>query len=306
MNTLFYFSKTSEETIITLFVKRKNPNVHIEEFTITFFDFEGCKKHVEELDRSTTLALRYFDQIYTGYTKVDLDSELPVSRISIGETIKILIQTFRVKEKKKKSFKIETISINSDILSAYENKERALHLITMGIPPKKRKLALQKKFVSKKGLGLKDLLEVTKTLDSILILLSVKPLDEMEKEDIDFRKTLEDIKEPQDIILGIYTGDNIEPSTEYDGTTDTTVFSISPLEKYFQWTKKNNYFFLATDEGLSIGGNTEKDSEDISAIFIDENLEYGESHSCSTFDNSPLCGTFIHFKIINIEVFTFQ
>jgi len=66
--------------------------------------------------------------------------------------------------------------------------------------------------------------------------------------------------------------------------------------------KKNDYFFLATDEGLSVGGG----GEDGAAIYIDEKLEYGASHSCDTFSNIPLCGTYIHFLIEKIEVFTFQ
>jgi hypothetical protein len=295
----FYFSKTNQETIINLFVKRKNPDIHIEDFTVTFLDFEACKQYVMEIDESITLALRYYDQIYNGYTFIGFHTELPESRIyKKGNIIKLLVQTFRVKERRRSS--VRSVEFDSEIMETIKEREKAFQVLTMCLPTKKRSLDLHLKFESVGDKTMMDLLKVTSELDTLLLLVHVFPTDLKDPLDVKYREGLE-VKEAGDVVLGVYCGDGIEATEEYEGTTDTVVFSLSPFPRYSKWTKKNDYFCLATEKGLSIGGGG-----DGPALFLDENLKYGVSQRSATFDNVPLCATYIHFTIKKIEAFTFQ
>ena len=50
---------------------------------------------------------------------------------------------------------------------------------------------------------------------------------------------------------------------------------------------------------ISVGGGNG------TGIYIDENLRYGQTEKCDTFDNSPLCST-RDFEISAVEVIGFN
>lgn len=298
-NETFYFSKTNEETIITLFVKRTNPEIHIQDFTVTFMDVSACKSYIEEVDQSITLALRYYDQFYNGYTWIGFHTELPESRVfKKGAIIKLLVQTFRVRERKKSIAKI--VDFDSEIMDTIKDREKAFSVLTMCIPQKKRSLDIHLKWSSSENSKLVDLLKISKDLDTLLLLIHAFPTDLNDEEDSKYREGLE-VKNAGDVVIGAYCGDGIEATEEYEGTTDTIVFSLDPYQRFSKWTKKNDFFVLATDKGLSIGGGG-----DGPALFVDEDLKFGCSKRSATFENTPLCGTYIHFTVKKVEVFTMQ
>ena len=103
----------------------------------------------------------------------------------------------------------------------------------------------------------------------------------------------------------------------YFGTGETFLFKFegSILTKY-EWVKTSlsddeedetpkkkerakELFMSADNSMVTVGGGNGL------ALYLDENLHYGQTERCHTFENEPLCST-RDFTINSIEVFGFN
>ncbi|XP_050530682.1 GTPase-activating protein skywalker-like isoform X3 [Daktulosphaira vitifoliae] len=95
--------------------------------------------------------------------------------------------------------------------------------------------------------------------------------------------------------------------TAYFGTGETFLFSLYPGKAKYPWVgmevdnvnHANELFMAADQKMITIGGG------DGQAIWMDENVRYGKSESCSTFNNPPLCKS-RDFEIKVLEVYGFD
>ncbi|KAL9656356.1 hypothetical protein ABK040_005122 [Willaertia magna] len=108
-------------------------------------------------------------------------------------------------------------------------------------------------------------------------------------------------KSPDVCIFGAYCGDSYDKTYRYEGTTDTFLFSMYPIEAKYKWSRKNDFFVMGRKDRLVFGAGG-----DGPALQIDDNLRIGSSERCLTFDNEPLCGTKTTFSILKVEVWNFK
>ncbi|XP_013133648.1 PREDICTED: TBC1 domain family member 24 isoform X4 [Papilio polytes] len=99
----------------------------------------------------------------------------------------------------------------------------------------------------------------------------------------------------------------------YFGTGETFLFSLHPVRAKYPWvgclqeadgegekTAHANSLFMAADNTMiTIGGG------DGQAIWMDENIRFGKTDRCSTFNNPPLCPSG-DFEIRVLEVYGFS
>ena len=103
----------------------------------------------------------------------------------------------------------------------------------------------------------------------------------------------------------------------YFGTGETFLFKLDKNTGFvkYDWVKKDEsdddddvdkkketakeLFMSADNTMISVGGGNG------TGIYIDENLRYGQTEKCDTFDNSPLCST-RDFEISAVEVIGFN
>ncbi|XP_045535351.1 GTPase-activating protein skywalker isoform X3 [Papilio machaon] len=99
----------------------------------------------------------------------------------------------------------------------------------------------------------------------------------------------------------------------YFGTGETFLFSLHPVRAKYPWvgclqetegdgekTSHANSLFMAADNTMiTIGGG------DGQAIWMDENIRFGKTDRCSTFNNPPLCPSG-DFEIRVLEVYGFS
>lgn len=88
--------------------------------------------------------------------------------------------------------------------------------------------------------------------------------------------------------FGFYCSDSLY-GAEQDkpiGTGECFIFSIKPEMKVFQWTKKNNSYFMLSERNhlLTVGAGGAG-----AGIVLTEDLN-AQSWSCATFENAPLIG----------------
>ncbi|XP_065203238.1 GTPase-activating protein skywalker isoform X4 [Planococcus citri] len=94
--------------------------------------------------------------------------------------------------------------------------------------------------------------------------------------------------------------------TTYFGTGETFLFSLQPERRKYPWVgiendnvNHSNELFMAADpQMITIGGG------DGQAIWMDENIRFGKTDRCSTFNNPPLCPNG-DFEIKVLEVYGF-
>lgn len=95
--------------------------------------------------------------------------------------------------------------------------------------------------------------------------------------------------------------------TAYFGTGETFLFSLYPERAKYPWVgveqetqvlHSNELFMAADQKMITIGGG------DGQAIWMDENIRYGKTDKCSTFNNPPLCNGG-DFEIRVLEVYGF-
>ncbi|EGG17208.1 TLDc domain-containing protein [Cavenderia fasciculata] len=110
------------------------------------------------------------------------------------------------------------------------------------------------------------------------------------------------IKDDRGQVFGAYTADpwNTEKKIHY-GSGETFLFKINDHanRNKFSWTRKNDDFMLSTKEAFVSMGSGGKGV----GLWIDEDLFYGSSNRCATFDNEPLAST-TDFKIMELEVWS--
>ncbi|XP_063358984.1 GTPase-activating protein skywalker [Cydia amplana] len=96
----------------------------------------------------------------------------------------------------------------------------------------------------------------------------------------------------------------------YFGTGETFLFSLYPERAKYPWVGCNNdnketvahgseLFMAADSRMITIGGG------DGQAIWMDENIRFGKTDRCSTFNNPPLCPSG-DFEIRVLEVYGFS
>ncbi|KAI5704760.1 hypothetical protein M8J76_000092 [Diaphorina citri] len=95
--------------------------------------------------------------------------------------------------------------------------------------------------------------------------------------------------------------------TAYFGTGETFLFSLYPERAKYPWvgveqetqvSHANELFMAADQKMITIGGGEGQ------AIWMDENIRYGKTDKCSTFNNPPLC-VGGDFEIRVLEVYGF-
>ncbi|XP_072936392.1 GTPase-activating protein skywalker isoform X5 [Epargyreus clarus] len=100
----------------------------------------------------------------------------------------------------------------------------------------------------------------------------------------------------------------------YFGTGETFLFSLHPVRAKYPWvgclleekddgdaktTHANSLFMAADNTMITVGGG------DGQAIWMDENIRFGKTDRCSTFNNPPLCPSG-DFEIRVLEVYGFS
>jgi hypothetical protein len=95
--------------------------------------------------------------------------------------------------------------------------------------------------------------------------------------------------------LGAYLSTGLARVKGYTGTGETFVFGFSPAIRVYRWSQKNEHFYLASENDISIGGGGG------SAIFLTDALQRGFSSPCETFDSEMLTQK-NQFDIMDLEV----
>ncbi|CEL58001.1 Oxidation resistance protein 1 OS=Cryptococcus neoformans var, neoformans serotype D (strain JEC21 / ATCC MYA-565) GN=OXR1 PE=3 SV=1 [Rhizoctonia solani AG-1 IB] len=95
------------------------------------------------------------------------------------------------------------------------------------------------------------------------------------------------IRDSEGATFGVWCGDGIRKHEGYAGTGESFLWTQrqdgGPLN-VFKWTGKNDYVRLCEADFISFGGGNGK-----FGLYLDSALLDGESASCPTFDNEPLC-----------------
>ncbi|CAE6418764.1 unnamed protein product [Rhizoctonia solani] len=95
------------------------------------------------------------------------------------------------------------------------------------------------------------------------------------------------IRDSEGVTFGVWCGDGIRKHEGYAGTGESFLWSQKqdggPVN-VFKWTGKNDYVRLCEADFISFGGGNGK-----FGLYLDSALLDGESASCPTFDNEPLC-----------------
>ena len=102
-------------------------------------------------------------------------------------------------------------------------------------------------------------------------------------------------------IFGAYCGDSYDKTYRYEGTTDTFLYSMYPVEARYKWSRKNDFFVMGRKDRIVFGAGG-----DGPALQIDDQLCIGTSNRCTTFDNEPLAGSKTTFSILKLEVWYFK
>ncbi|KAF0972355.1 hypothetical protein FDP41_009258 [Naegleria fowleri] len=102
-------------------------------------------------------------------------------------------------------------------------------------------------------------------------------------------------------IFGAFCGDSYDKTYRFEGTTDTFLFSMYPVEAKYKWSRKNDFFVMGRKDRLVFGAGG-----DGPALQIDDQLCIGTSNRCTTFDNEPLAGSKTTFSILKLEVWYFK
>jgi hypothetical protein len=105
--------------------------------------------------------------------------------------------------------------------------------------------------------------------------------------------------------FGAFLNHAIEPRAGFElGSGESFVFSFDQGGvsggRVHSWTSKNDCFFLANNQqGLCVGGGG---GDGQYALQIDEDLDFGSSGRCDTYDNEPLASSEF-FKCLHVEVY---
>ncbi len=110
------------------------------------------------------------------------------------------------------------------------------------------------------------------------------------------------VKDRQGHVFGVFAPDPWKVHHKFYGTGETFVFKLAPELAVWHWNqaehsdeKRNNFFLFSTDDCIAVGGGGHF------ALWLDEDLLYGNSTVCSTFNNKCLAGSEV-FQVLSIEV----
>ncbi|KAG3207405.1 hypothetical protein PC128_g105 [Phytophthora cactorum] len=115
--------------------------------------------------------------------------------------------------------------------------------------------------------------------------------------------TLLVVKDAEGNVFGGFASDEWHHAFHYYGTGESFLFSFANpsaaggFVKY-QWSRKNSYFMLCSDESLIMGGGGNF------GLFLDSDLSRGTSGACETFNSPPLT-TSQEFSCIQVELWGF-
>ena len=112
------------------------------------------------------------------------------------------------------------------------------------------------------------------------------------------------VKDLQEDVFGVFGTDPWERQDNFYGTGETFVFQLEPEIHVYHWNqkenseqKRNDYFMYSTGSCIAVGGGGHF------ALWLDEDLLYGNSAKSETFGNECLAGEGKEvFKIKSIEV----
>eukprot|EP00096_Caligus_rogercresseyi_P014466 TRINITY_DN6985_c0_g1_i1.p1 TRINITY_DN6985_c0_g1~~TRINITY_DN6985_c0_g1_i1.p1 ORF type:complete len:471 (-),score=126.30 TRINITY_DN6985_c0_g1_i1:366-1778(-) len=108
------------------------------------------------------------------------------------------------------------------------------------------------------------------------------------------------IKDSEDQRFGAYLSCPLRLSEHFRGTGESFLFRVDPKGELetFHWTGENDYILKGASNSFGIGM-----SEGHFGLWLDEDLNKGETQRCSTFNNNPL--TSHDFRVKNLECWTF-
>ena len=85
------------------------------------------------------------------------------------------------------------------------------------------------------------------------------------------------------------------------GTGEAFLFTFAPKPIIYEWRKgRNQFFFMVHNKTIAIGGGGQGPG-----LWIDGELNNGQSHRSATFCNAPLNNGNTDFVVLALEVFTF-
>lgn len=111
------------------------------------------------------------------------------------------------------------------------------------------------------------------------------------------------VKSARGNVFGAYIADalHVKPGGYY-GTGETFLFSLGNVASKWNWTRDNRYFMCVEQAQLAFGGGGGKGF----GLQIDEELHFGFTTNCDTFENEPLDGTGNEqFECMSLEVIAF-
>ena len=107
--------------------------------------------------------------------------------------------------------------------------------------------------------------------------------------------------------FGVFATDPWEVHDKFYGTGETFVFQLEPESHIYHWNqkentraKRNDYFMYTTADCIAVGGGGHF------ALWLDEDLLYGESSKSTTFGNDSLSGESQVFQILTMEIWHMQ
>ncbi|OWZ24459.1 hypothetical protein PHMEG_000466 [Phytophthora megakarya] len=115
--------------------------------------------------------------------------------------------------------------------------------------------------------------------------------------------TLLVVKDAKGNVFGGFASDEWHHAFHYYGTGESFLFSFADpsaaggFVKY-QWSRKNSYFMLCSEESLIMGGGGNF------GLFLDSDLSAGTSGACETFNSPPLT-TSQEFSCVQVELWGF-
>ena len=91
----------------------------------------------------------------------------------------------------------------------------------------------------------------------------------------------------------------LQPRLQFFGNGECFLFKALPQLEVYRWTRKNGHMMLAARDSLALGGGGHF------GLWLDSELEHGNSNESSTFDNLPL-GSAEEFEVVSVEVWGFE
>ncbi|KAE8892781.1 hypothetical protein PF005_g3817 [Phytophthora fragariae] len=115
--------------------------------------------------------------------------------------------------------------------------------------------------------------------------------------------TLLVVKDADGNVFGGFASDEWHRAFHYYGTGESFLFSFANSSTAggfvkYQWSRKNSYFMLCSDESLIMGGGGNF------GLFLDSDLSRGSSGACETYNSPPLT-TSQDFSCVHVELWGF-